>query len=145
MYGMAMNDSYSNLRDGNRKTHTAIQIYLPMAQLNPSPTKVRQKSLSRTGAAVASPKELESKLALNGNLMDFLTDDARRVEKQLSGDDKERFASTWVLSTLCVKLRRKKRDSRKRCESTHPRYLTATTRQLPQFESSHTLRLLPLL
>ncbi|MDC0157112.1 DUF1552 domain-containing protein, partial [Verrucomicrobia bacterium] len=41
---------------------------------------------------VATPEQLEKKIALNGNLMDFLTEDARRVEKQLSGDDKERFA-----------------------------------------------------
>lgn len=44
------------------------------------------------GAGVASPKELASKLALNGSMMDFLKDDARRIEQQLSGDDKERFA-----------------------------------------------------
>jgi hypothetical protein len=43
------------------------------------------------GAAVASPKELEANLALNGNLMDFLSEDARRVSKKLCGDDKERF------------------------------------------------------
>ncbi|MDG2224110.1 MAG: DUF1552 domain-containing protein, partial [Rubripirellula sp.] len=36
--------------------------------------------------------QLERKLALNGNLMDFLKEDARRVEVQLSGDDKQRFA-----------------------------------------------------
>ena len=43
------------------------------------------------GAAVASPRELEKKLALNGSMMDFLKDDVRRIERQLSGDDKERF------------------------------------------------------
>ena len=43
------------------------------------------------GAGVASPKELEKHLALNGSMMDFLKDDARRVERQLSGSDKERF------------------------------------------------------
>ncbi|MDG2387772.1 MAG: DUF1552 domain-containing protein [Planctomycetaceae bacterium] len=52
----------------------------------------RKAFLELFGAAVASPEQLEKKLALNGNLMDFLTEDARRVEKQLSGDDKERFA-----------------------------------------------------
>ena len=52
----------------------------------------RKAFLELFGAAIASPKELEKKVALNGNLMDFLTEDARRVEKQLSGDDKERFA-----------------------------------------------------
>ena len=52
----------------------------------------RKAFLELFGAAIASPRELEKKVALNGNLMDFLTEDARRVEKQLSGDDKERFA-----------------------------------------------------
>lgn len=52
----------------------------------------RKAFLELFGAAVASPEQLEKKLALNGDLMDFLTEDARRVEKQLSGDDKERFA-----------------------------------------------------
>lgn len=44
------------------------------------------------GASVASPDQLEAELALNGSLMNFLSDDARRIEKQLSGDDRERFA-----------------------------------------------------
>jgi hypothetical protein len=44
------------------------------------------------GAGMAPPKELEKKLSLNGRMMDFLKDDARRVERQLSGEDKERFA-----------------------------------------------------
>ena len=52
----------------------------------------RKAFLELFGAAIASPRELEKKVSLNGNLMDFLTEDARRVEKQLSGDDKERFA-----------------------------------------------------
>ena len=52
----------------------------------------RKAFLELFGAAVASPEQLEKKLALNGKLMDFLTEDARRVEKQLSGDEKERFA-----------------------------------------------------
>ena len=37
------------------------------------------------GFGVASPKELEKHLALNGSMMDFLKDDARRVERQLAG------------------------------------------------------------
>jgi hypothetical protein len=44
------------------------------------------------GAAVATPEQLERQLTLNGNLMDFLSEDARRVGRKLSGDDKERFA-----------------------------------------------------
>jgi hypothetical protein len=44
------------------------------------------------GVGVAPPAELEQKLALNGSMLDFLKDDARRIERQLSGEDKERFA-----------------------------------------------------
>ena len=44
------------------------------------------------GFGVASPKELEKHLALNGSMMDFLKDDARRVERQLAGSDKDRFS-----------------------------------------------------
>ncbi|MFT5498365.1 MAG: hypothetical protein ACI9TH_003777 [Kiritimatiellia bacterium] len=44
------------------------------------------------GAGVAPPEEVKKTLALNGSMMDFLKDDARRIERQLSGDDKERFA-----------------------------------------------------
>ena len=44
------------------------------------------------GSAVENPEKLERKLALKGNLMDFLTEDAKRVERQLSADEKERFA-----------------------------------------------------
>ena len=43
------------------------------------------------GASVAPPEELERELALNGSLMNFLTGDAKRIEKQLTGDEKERF------------------------------------------------------
>ena len=146
MYGMAMNGQLLESAGWKPKTHTAIQIYLPMAQLKPvayqgSP---RKAFLELFGAAASPARELESKLALNGNLMDFLTDDARRVEKQLSGDDKERFALYMDSFNALRKIEEKKADSQKRCESTHPRYLTATTRQ-PQFEYSHTLRLLLLL
>jgi hypothetical protein len=93
MYGMAMNgrllepgwkpeDSYCypNL--------SAYDAAKPVAYQG-SP---RKAFLELFGAAVASPEQLEKKLALNGKLMDFLTEDARRVEKQLSGDEKERFA-----------------------------------------------------
>lgn len=52
----------------------------------------RKAFLELFGSAVANPEQRERELALNGNLMDFLTQDAQRVEKQLSGDEKERFA-----------------------------------------------------
>jgi hypothetical protein len=44
------------------------------------------------GVGIASPRELEKKLALNGSMMDFLKDDSKLIERQLNGDDKERFA-----------------------------------------------------
>ena len=94
MYGMAMNGQL--LESAGWKPEDSY-CYPNLSAYGPAKPVAYQGSprkafLELFGAAVASPKELESKLALNGNLMDFLTDDARRVEKQLSGDDKERFA-----------------------------------------------------
>jgi len=94
MYGMAMNGQL--LESGGWKPEdsycypnlSAYAAAKPVAYQG-SP---RKAFLELFGAAVASPEELEKKIALNGNLMDFLTGDAKRVEKQLSGDDKERFA-----------------------------------------------------
>ena len=57
----------------------------------PYQSSPRKAFLDLFGASVATRDELERKLALNGNLMDFLADDAKRVKKQLTGDDKERF------------------------------------------------------
>ncbi|MFT5468269.1 MAG: hypothetical protein ACI8UO_003378 [Verrucomicrobiales bacterium] len=93
MYGMAMNGRL--LETGWKPEDTycypnlsAYGAAKPVAYQG-SP---RKAFLELFGAAVASPEQLEKKLALNGNLMDFLTEDARRVGRQLSGDDKERFA-----------------------------------------------------
>jgi hypothetical protein len=44
------------------------------------------------GSAVASPPQLKRELKLTTNLMDFMKDDARRIERQLSQEDKQRFA-----------------------------------------------------
>jgi|TARA_B110001454_G_scaffold206554_1_gene217070 hypothetical protein len=93
MYGMAMNGQL--LESGNwpedNYCYPNLSAYgaaKPVAYQG-SP---RRAFVELFGAAVASPKQLEKKLALSGNLMDFLTEDARRVERKLSGDDKERFA-----------------------------------------------------
>ena len=93
MYGMAMNgrllepgwkpeDSYCY---PNLSAYGAAK---PVAYQG-SP---RKAFLELFSAAVESPEQLKKKIALNGNLMDFLGKDARRLEKQLTGDDKERFA-----------------------------------------------------
>jgi hypothetical protein len=94
MYGMAMNGQLlesAGWKPEDSYCYPNLSAYgaaKPVAYQG-SP---RKAFLELFGAAVASPEELEKKIALNGNLMDFLTEDARRVEKQLSGDDKERFA-----------------------------------------------------
>ncbi len=94
MYGMAMNGQLlesAGWKPEESYCYPNLSAYgaaKPVAYQG-SP---RKAFLELFGAAVASPEELEKKIALNGNLMDFLTEDARRVEKQLSGDDKQRFA-----------------------------------------------------
>lgn len=93
MYGMAMNGRL--LETGWKPEDTycypnlsAYGAAKPVA-FQGSP---RKAFLELFGAAVATPEEIEKKLALNGSLMDFLTEDAKRVDRQLSGDDKERFS-----------------------------------------------------
>lgn len=91
MYGMAMNGRLlGNAKPEDSYCYPNLSAYgsaKPVAyQASP-----RKAFLELFGSAVATPAQLEKKLALNGNLMDFLTEDAQRVEKQLSGDGKERF------------------------------------------------------
>jgi len=93
MYGMAMNGRL--LETGWKPEDT--YCYPNLSAYGPAKPVAYQGSPRKAfielfGAAVASPEQLEKKLSLNGNLMDFLTEDAKRVEKQLSGSDKERFA-----------------------------------------------------
>ena len=54
-----------------------------------SPTKAFNELF---GSAVMSQAELKKETALKRNLMDFLKDDAKRINKRLSKDDRERFA-----------------------------------------------------
>ena len=93
MYGMAMNGRLleTGWKPENTYCYPNLSAYGPAKPVayQGSP---RKAFLELFGAAVATPEQQQKKLALNGNLMDFLTEDARRVEKQLSGDDKERFA-----------------------------------------------------
>lgn len=93
MYGMAMNGRLleTGWKPEDSYCYPNLSAYGPAKPVafQGSP---RKAFLELFGAAVASPEQLQKKLALNGRLMDFLTEDARRVEKQLSGDEKERFA-----------------------------------------------------
>lgn len=94
MYGMALSGRL--LESGGWKPEdtycypnlSAAKAGAPIA-FQASPQKA---FLELFGAAVAAPDELQRKLAMNGNLMDFLKDDARRVEQQLSAEGKDRFA-----------------------------------------------------
>jgi len=109
MYGMAMNGRL--LESGNWPEDSycypnlsAYGIAKPVAyQASP-----RKAFLELFGAAIASPEELNKKLALGGNLLDFLTDDARRVEKQLGSEDKDRFARYLESFDSLRKIERKK-------------------------------------
>ena len=94
MYGMAMNGQLLESAGWKPEDSYCYPNLSAYGAANPvayqgSPEKA---FLELFGAVVATPQQLEKKIALNGSLMDFLTEDARRVEKQLSGDDKERFA-----------------------------------------------------
>ena len=93
MYGMAMNGRLleTGWKPEESYCYPNISAYkpgMPVAYQG-SP---RKAFVELFGAAVATPEQLERQLTLNGNLMDFLSEDARRVGRKLSGDDKERFA-----------------------------------------------------
>ncbi|MDB4491430.1 DUF1552 domain-containing protein [bacterium] len=68
----------------------------------------RKAYLELFGAAVDTPKQVARKLALNGSMMDFLKDDARRIERQLSAEDKDRFAVYTDSFESLQKIERKK-------------------------------------
>ncbi|MCH2183231.1 MAG: DUF1552 domain-containing protein [Mariniblastus sp.] len=91
MYGMAMNGKLlGNDKASNTYCYPNLSAYAaakPVAYQG-SP---RKAFLELFGSAVSTPAELEKQLALHGNLMDFLKRDAERVEKRLSGRDKDRF------------------------------------------------------
>ena len=91
MYGMATN---GRLLEGGALAESycypnisAYKAGMPV----PFQASPRKAFVELFGASVAPPEELERELALNGSLMNFLTGDARRIEKQLTGDEKERF------------------------------------------------------
>ncbi len=92
MYGMA---THGRLLEGSGKPSesycypniSAYQAGNPV----PFQSSPRKAFTELFGAAVSTPKQLQNDLALNGNLMSFLSKDAQRVKKDLSGDEKERF------------------------------------------------------
>ncbi len=94
MYGMAMNGRLLEQSNGPEDSYcypniSATKAGQPVA-FQASPKKAFMELF---GSAVASPAQLKRKLKLTSNLMDFMKDDARRIERQLSQEDKQRFAN----------------------------------------------------
>ncbi len=85
-----------------------------------SPTKAFNELF---GAAVMSPIELKSESAITRNLMDFLKDDAKRISRRLSADDRERFAG-YVDTFESLRLRQERKAAlRSRIEKFNPGYI----------------------
>ena len=103
----------------------------------------RKAFLELFGAAVASPAQLEKKLALNGGLMDFLANDAKRVEKQLSGRDKERFALYMDSFDALRKIEEKKAALTGQIQKHSPKLTAAMIRWLPPPALNPILKLPP--
>lgn len=93
MYGMAMNGRL--LETGWKPDQTYCYPNISAAKEGmpvPFQASPRKAFVELFGSSVASQEQIERKLALSGNLMDFLTEDAKRIESQLSAEDRERFA-----------------------------------------------------
>ena len=110
IYGMAMNGRLlEQMFKGPDKNYcypniSAMKKGRPVA-FQASPKKAYMELFA---SAVASPEQLKRKVSLNTNLMDFMKDDARRIERQLSPEDKERFANyTEAFESLRVREQKK--------------------------------------
>ncbi|MGZ0169765.1 MAG: DUF1552 domain-containing protein [Planctomycetales bacterium] len=94
MYGMAMNgpllEQYTR-KPGDSYCYPNISA---MAKGRPIAYQASPKKayMELFGSAVISPEKLRQKLTLNTNLMDFMKNDARRIDRQLSSTEKDRFA-----------------------------------------------------
>jgi hypothetical protein len=110
MYGMAMNgpllEQYTKGPDDSYcyPNISAMRKGQPVAyQASP-----RKAYMELFGSAVTSPEKLRSKLTLNSNLMDFMKNDAKRIQRQLSAEDKERFAN-YTEAFEALRIREKKK------------------------------------
>ncbi|MEJ6641751.1 MAG: DUF1552 domain-containing protein [Akkermansiaceae bacterium] len=74
-----------------------------------SPTKAFNELF---GSAVMAPDELKKSISLNRNLMDFLKDDAQRISKQLTQEDRERFDG-YVESFDSLRVREERKSALK--------------------------------
>ncbi len=111
MYGMAMSGRLNEHGGGPKNTYCYPNISA-MAKGRPVPYQASPKKayLELFGSAVTSPEKIRQKLTLNSNLMDFMKDDARRIERQLPAAEKERFAHyTEAFETLRIREQKKVR------------------------------------
>ncbi|MDF1713142.1 MAG: DUF1552 domain-containing protein [Akkermansiaceae bacterium] len=93
MYGMSTNGRLLEGGAGLSESYCYPNISAYKAGMPvPFQASPRKAFTELFGASVAPPDQLEAELALNGSLMNFLAEDAKRLEKKLSGDDRERFA-----------------------------------------------------
>lgn len=86
-----------------------------------SPTKAFNELF---GSAVMAPEALKKELTLNRNLMDFLKNDAKRISKRLSQEDRERFDG-YVDTFDALRVREERKTALKdRIERSAPEYVT---------------------
>ncbi len=133
MYGMAMNgpllEQYTKGPDDSYcyPNISAMKAGQPVA-FQASPKKAYMELF---GSAVASPAQLKRELKLTTNLMDFMKDDARRIERRLSQEDKQRFAR-YTEAFEALRLReQKKAVLNDRIKQTAPEITDKYTSQAP--------------
>jgi hypothetical protein len=110
MYGMAMNGPLLEQYTRGPQDSYCYPNLSAMAKGRPVAYQASPKKayLDMFGSAVISPEKIRQKLTLNTNLMDFMKNDARRIERQLSATEKERFAHyTEAFESLRIREQKK--------------------------------------
>lgn len=109
MYGMALSEKLLNTSQSIADNYCYPNISAVKKNLavpfQGSPAKAY---LELFGSAVLGAKDVEKKMTLHTNLMDFLRNDAKRVQRKLSAAEKPRFESyLHALDTLRQREERK--------------------------------------
>ncbi|MGF1578422.1 MAG: DUF1552 domain-containing protein [Gemmataceae bacterium] len=109
MYAMAMNGTLLGQRTppGNGFCYPNISAIGSgkAVAFQASPSKAYMELF---GAAVRTPDQARRRLTVRTNLMDFLRDDARRIQRQLSSQERERFENyTNAFESIRVQDRRR--------------------------------------
>ena len=110
MYGMAMNGPLLEQYTRGPQDSYCYPNISAMAKGRPVAYQASPKKafMELFGSAVLPPETIRQKLTLNTNLMDFMKNDARRIERQLPPDEKERFAHyTDAFEALRIRAKKK--------------------------------------